>query len=269
MRVQTVLTFVTVLIAALASGTLSLQARERIVLIDEGHGQRFVVGKQGELDLSGLAGLFQAEGLQVRTNGGKITPEVLAGVDGLVISGAFAPFSREEIGAIEDFLTGGGRLSVMLHIGAPVLELLRELHVYVSRGVVHGQENLIENNETNYYVFPAGQHGLTAGIERFRVYGGWALISNDEKAEIVARTSMGAWIDVNMNGKREAAEQQQTLALAIAGSSGKGSFVVFGDDAIFQNRFMSGENKELGRNLAKWLGAGALPYIPAAEKVFL
>ena len=46
----------------------------------------------------------------------------------------------------------------------------------------------------------------------------------------------------------------QSFAVAIAGQSGNGRFVVFGDDAIFQNQFFKGNNQVLGRNLARWLG---------------
>jgi len=34
---------------------------------------------------------------------------------------------------------------------------------------------------------------------------------------------------------------------------GKGGFLVFGDDAIFQNKFMGTNNKALAANLAGWL----------------
>jgi len=46
--------------------------------------------------------------------------------------------------------------------------------------------------------------------------------------------------------------------VAVAGRSGKGRFVVFGDDAIFQNKFLTGDNLVLGRNLASWLAPAAL-----------
>jgi hypothetical protein len=66
-----------------------LQVREtgKVVLFDEAHGQKFLAGQNGPLDLSGLASLFQGEGLTVRVNKGKITTEVLSKVDALIISG--------------------------------------------------------------------------------------------------------------------------------------------------------------------------------------
>jgi hypothetical protein len=41
--------------------------------------------------------------------------------------------------------------------------------------------------------------------------------------------------------------------VVIAGSLGRGEFAVFGDDAIFQNRFLKDENLLLGKNLVKWM----------------
>jgi hypothetical protein len=32
----------------------------------------------------------------------------------------------------------------------------------------------------------------------------------------------------------------------------QGAFAIFGDDAIFQNKFLNGGNLFLGRNLARW-----------------
>lgn len=44
--------------------------------------------------------------------------------------------------------------------------------------------------------------------------------------------------------------------MVVAGSYGKGRFAVFGDDAIFQNRFLDADNRKLAANLARWLKGG-------------
>jgi len=43
------------------------------------------------------------------------------------------------------------------------------------------------------------------------------------------------------------------FAVVVAGKLSSGRFVVFGDDAVFQNKFLTGDNLILGRNLAAWL----------------
>ena len=61
------------------------------VLFDTGHGERFLIGEKGPLQLSGFAEICQAAGIQVGTLTKPISDESLKGVDGLVISGAFKP----------------------------------------------------------------------------------------------------------------------------------------------------------------------------------
>jgi hypothetical protein len=45
----------------------------------------------------------------------------------------------------------------------------------------------------------------------------------------------------------------QSFGVVVQGTHGAGRFVVFGDDAIFQNKFLDASNKQLARNLARWL----------------
>lgn len=242
-------------------------AVDKVVLFDEGHGQRFLTGQKGPLDLSDLSLFFEGVGTKVDVNTGPLTEAKLAGVNAVVISGAFKPFTPTEIRVITDFISQGGRLCVMLHIGFPVAELLKELNIVVSNGVVHEQENLIQQKDIDFYVSAAGKHELVAGLKKFKVLGGWALMSENGSAMQIAKTSENAWVDLNRNNNRDANEKPQSFSLALAGRLGKGEFVVFGDDAIFQNRFLTEGNVQLGRNLALWLTKGNP--IQAKEKALL
>ena len=228
-------------------------AAQKTVLFDESHGQKFLVEQNGPLDLSELSKLFQNEGLHIETNKGKITNEALAKVDALVISGAFLPVTPPEIEAIIRFVEKGGRLCIMLHIGSPVADLLHRLKVSISNGVVHEQENQIHNKELDFYVSELKPHEITRGVKRFSIFGGWALLNTEENSEIIVRTSTQAWIDLNRNHKLDKGDAMQSFGLVIAGRWGFGQFVVFGDDAIFQNQFLTKENALLGKNLATWL----------------
>src|SRR5574341_184111 len=152
-------------------------ASGKVVLFDEAHNQKFLVGQSGPLDLSGLAAVFQNEGLTVRASKGKITTEVLSKVDALVISGAFSPLAPDEITAITRFLENGGRLCVMLHIGPPVADLLHRLNVSISNGVIHEQQNRLGKDGLDFRTTRMKQHELTKGVTRFSVYGGWAVIN--------------------------------------------------------------------------------------------
>jgi hypothetical protein len=223
------------------------------VMFDQGHGQKFLIEKEGDLQLSKLSGLFRDEGYIVKTGAGLITDEAVKGISVLVISGAFAPLNAAEIDAIMRFLDAGGKLCIMLHIPQPVAGLLSRLQVYASNGVILGKDNLIENEPKNFLITKMDQHAITKGIQKFAVHGGWALISDSKQGKIIARTGSHAWIDLNRDGKFNSTDAQQSFGVAIAGTYGKGKYVVFGDDAIFQNVFLKGENMALGKNLARWL----------------
>lgn len=226
------------------------------VLFDQGHGQSFLADREGELDLSGLAGLFREAGYEVHTTASPLTAELLAGHDVLVLSGAFRPYSETETEGIVSFLDRGGALSVMLHIAPPYAPLLKRLGVVVSRGVVQERDYLIGGDPKAFLVKALDEHPLFAGMESFALYGGWALLSERDGVRAIARTSPSAWIDLNRTGKPDDGDAVDSFAVALAGSSERGRFVVFGDDAIFQNRFLAGGNLLLGQRLAEWLKRG-------------
>jgi len=228
-------------------------AAEDVVLFDEAHGQRFTAAGKGDLDLSGLAGIIGEKGGKVGSLGTPVTAEALAGAKALVVSGPFVPFAAEEVAAIKEFLEDGGRLAVMLHIGPPVTGLFDMLHVVVSRGVVNELENIIGTNPLDFHVRQLEEHALTEGIESFAVYGSWALKNRDEKARVIARTGPKAWMDVNRSRRYEAGEPVESFGIVVTGEVGRGGFLVFSDDAIFQNRFLKENNRRLAENLAGWL----------------
>jgi hypothetical protein len=225
-----------------------------VVLFDQGHGQRFVIQDDGMFGLSGLAGKFQEQGFAVKSTKQTISDAELATADVLVISGPFQPFMPSEIESIAGFLNKGGRLCVMLHISSPVVNLLQRIKVFTSNGVIREQQNIIEDNPMDFQVKNLASHGLTTGLQEFNVFGGWALMSDDmEKAQFVAQTSDQAWVDLDGDKKLGANDAKQALCVIVAGQVGSGTYVVFGDDAIFQNRFLTGGNEILAKNLAAWL----------------
>ena len=224
-----------------------------VVLFDQGHSQRFLVGKSGPLDLSGLAARVEQAGFDVKSVMTPLSAEVLSSVDALVLSGPFAPYSSKEIEAIAAFVEKGGRLAVMLHIGQPLAGLLERLGVDFSNAPVHEEENIIDNDSLNFRVTRLETHQLTAGLDAIAFYGVWALSATPEGRQAIATTSPVSWIDLDGNKKKSAADAVQPFAVAVAGELGQGRFVVFGDDALFQNRFLEGNGK-LADNLAVWLG---------------
>lgn len=243
--------FIAAVLYLLASAGAVLAAP--VVLIDQYHDQRFVIEKDGPLYLSSFASILKDEGLLVKSSTEKLSDEVLSGVDAVVISGPFMSIDSAEIEALLRFIKQGGRLSVMLHIGLPFSDLLHRLEVDFSNAVLNEQENIIDNNTKNFMVKALGTHPLFAGLNYFSLYGGWALMNTASSARIIASTSPKAWVDLNGDGKLSDGDAIDSFGVVVAGEYGAGRFVVFGDDAIFQNKFLDENNRQLAKNLARWI----------------
>jgi len=223
-----------------------------IVLFDQSHGQHFLIAQNGPLDLSQFATLFTGEGATLRMSDKQLTTGALADVDILIISGPFVPMTEPEINAIVQFIEKGGRLAVMAHIASPLMPLLHRLEISISSAAIYEQQNILKNNGRDFMVTRLEDHPLTQGLDGFMVYGAWALMGRGKKLQEVAGTSQEAWVDLNNNGILNEKDAKQAFSLIVVGQSGQGTFAVFGDDAIFQNQFLTGGNLLLGRNLARW-----------------
>jgi hypothetical protein len=81
-------------------------------------------------------------------------------------------------------------------------------------------------------------------------------MNTGSNATVIARTSPEASIDRSGDPATAPKGALQSFGVAVAGNFGKGQFVVFGDDAIFQNKFLDEENTLLARNLVAWLLTG-------------
>lgn len=224
-----------------------------VVLFDQGHGQAFVIEKRGDLHLSGLAGLFREAGFTVKTGRQAITPQVLSGVDGLVLSGPFVLYTAAEIETVRKFVERGGRLSIMIHITPAVNNLLKAFGVDSTTGPVNEVVNVLGGGGKDFSVTRLGPHPITKGLTRFSAYGVWGLRPERSSAKIIAASSPKSWVDLNKDGRLNPRDAVQEFGIIVAGTLGKGEFAIFGDDAIFQNRFLRDGNLQLGKNLAGWM----------------
>jgi len=230
-----------------------------VVLFDQGHGERFLVENKGELDLSKLGETFTSQGFNVKTSSPDqdFSDEALARVSTLIISGAFKPISDVEVGVIKKFIDRGGQLCVMLHIASPLAPLLNNLGVAVSNSVIREQTNVPQpETPTDFFVTDLATHPLTKGLTQINLYGTWAL-NVEQPANSIAQTSPQAWVDLNNNKNLDPGDATQAFSVVVTGQLSHGQFVVFADDAIFQNRFLVGPNQQLANNLAGWLKAGS------------
>jgi hypothetical protein len=224
-----------------------------LLLMDQGHGQRFLLDQEGNLHLSRFADILRTEGFAVKAATDRFSDESLAGVTALIIAGPFAAITEPEVDALVRFLDRGGRLAVMLHIGTPFSALLHRLDVDFTNYVLSEQENIIDGDPRNFRVKDFSPHPLFAGLNHFSLYGGWALMNTADTARIIASSSPRSWVDLDGDKKLSPGDVVQAFGVVVAGSRGEGRYVAFGDDAIFQNRFLDEQNQQLAHNLARWL----------------
>jgi len=251
--------------ALLASGLAGTPLRAAdpapaVVLFDEAHGQRFHASGSGPLDLSALSAVFASRGGNVRSGAQPLTPETLGRARVVILSGPFQPLSAAEAEALAAWVGKGGALGVMIHVEPPLRDLLHRFGVSVSNGVIREKQGALGGEPLNFRVSRMKPHPLTAGLAGFAVYGACALLPTLSDISTVAETGPEAWVDLNANGKLDERDARQRFAVAVAGAHGKGRVAVFGDDAMFQNQFLKGDNRRLAENVASWLlGSAARP----------
>jgi len=233
---------------------LSAFAEAPRILFDEGHRQAFLIEKEGPLQLSKLAGLFQQHGWQVGVSNGVLTEQTLAATDALVISGAFAPLSPQELDNLMAFLQNGGKLAVMIHIGQPILPLLHQLGVDVATRVINDPQQQPNGKTIDFSVSNFQPHLLTEGLEQFNIYGGWPLQVFEQSGKAIARSSAKSWVDIDNNKQLSPPDVVSSFDVIISGDYGQGGFAIFADDAIFQNQFLQDGNRKLAENLISWFG---------------
>lgn len=215
------------------------------VLFDQGHGQAFTIEKDGALQLGKLADMLRGDGWQVDATTALLTSQLLTEVNVLIMSGAFKPLSEAEIKDVVDFLYSGGRLVVTLHITPPLALLLEELGVASANGVVRERDKsqILDGEPLNFKVSNLKEHPLNEGLKSFSLYGGWPLLPLHEGVRMIASTSPKAWVDLNRGRVLSSKDVVQEFGVLVTGNIRKGEFAVFADDAIFQNRFLKGENE--------------------------
>lgn len=234
--------------------TTAVAGKSPVVLFDAAHGEKFLPDQEDPLALTQLGRLFLDQGFKLRSSKEPLTPALLSAVDAVVISGPFTPLAAAEIDALYAFVERGGHLAIMLHIAPTASPLLARFNLVHSNGVIREEAPAqIEGEALNFYVTQLQKEELFAGIERFAVYGSWALAAEGKGARIVASSSNNSWVDLNNDRTYSAADARQSFGIVALGEAGAGNFVVFADDAIFQNRFLVNENRRLAENLIQRL----------------
>lgn len=233
------------------SGSVCAGDSDVRILFDQGHNQRFLIEEQGDLQLSKFADIMRGSGARVTSTAKALSDDTLQDATALIISGPFEALRPAEIEAVVGFIRRGGRLAAMLHIGSPFAGLLARLDLDHSNAVLHERSRVIDL-DMNFRVADLTASPLFAGLTHFSVYGCWALDPGNA-ATSIAKTSAGAWVDLDGDNTLSRGDVVGAFSVAVAGRQGDGAFVVFGDDTLFQNRYLDEQNSRLAANLAAWL----------------
>lgn len=222
-----------------------------VVVFDQGHGQQFFIEGQSTLDLNNLAQLFRDSGYQVISTSAPLDTQ-LQNADVYVISGAFKDFDTYESKVLFDFINQGGNVAIMLHVGPLNGRLLERLGVMVSNGIVHDPGAALDDSGQQFMVGNLPHHPIFHGLDNFNMYGAWALKNKTEEHQLIASTTESSWVDVTRS-KQSKNNPSGSFGVVLSGTIGQGKLIVFGDDAMFQNRFLTGNNLKLAYNLINWL----------------
>ncbi len=244
-----ILLFALCIVPAIAQSSVAAS----VVLFDESHNQQFKIAQDGPLDLSQLGLYYQEAGFQVVSGTEALTKERLAAVNVLVISGAFRPLSGQELAAVIQFVENGGGLAVMLHVAMPVRNLLHRLDVDFTNGTLREVNDVIAGNPLDFKVREFADHPVTSGLGHISLYGSWALRGTGTHVSPLARTSKHGWVDLDRDNRPSKADAMQRFAVMVAGELGQGRYIVIGDDAVFQNRYLDDHNRKLALQMLDWL----------------
>ncbi len=235
----------------LLSTTLQLKAQPvGKIIFDEGHGQPFSISKEGDLHLGKFARVFKDAGFEVSTITEKITYDKIKEAKALVISGAFKELDKEETSAIFKFAEEGGRVLINLHIPHPLTDLLKQFEAESTKIPIADDSSPLKDKKVDFGVSDLSQHRIFKDLKRFFVYGSWGLKTQSTKIKVLAKSSSSSYLDFNRNGRLDNGEEKGPFALILEAEVGKGSFILIGDDTLFQNIFLTDYNLKLAENLA-------------------
>lgn len=240
--------------AEAAAGKKPVKAVSNRVVFDLSHGEVFTPTEAGPLNYSIFYNTFKEQGWKVDVTKERISAKTLKGVRTYVIAGPMKTIEDSEIAALHAFVKKGGRLMILLHIAPPAGLLCESFGILVTNFVIGESQDNIEGASQDFYVTRFVKHPITESVNKVALYGSWGLMSGDHNGRIIARTSGGAWADMNRNRSFDAGEPVQEFGVIGVYESGKGKVVVVADDAPFANKFIiAADNGRMAENIIGWL----------------
>jgi ABC-type uncharacterized transport system involved in gliding motility auxiliary subunit len=206
---------------------VSKDARKRVLFL-EGHGER-AIEDQERSGYSLAKEALTKQGYDVGTLSLLQSDAIPADTSVLVIAGPRRPVTREEKTRLAQYISGGGRLLILLDpdTQADVDDLLKRWGVEAGRGVlVDLQDRLAQGELTFLMVRTFTEHEITQDFNFAVLFPVSRYVAFDEGAgkdwEFVplARTSARSWAETNLQGRvvgfNEKEDVQGPLPLAAA-----------------------------------------------------
>ena len=247
-----------VLLLLVAMTTASAQETKGDVLFDQAHGQLFSPIKDGGLDYSAFAGMFNNAGHATRITQMRVNAPMLHATAALVVSGPFQEFTPAEISAVSEWVSQGGKLIVLLHISQSVARLTEVFGITVSNVPVHerAEDKLIDHASTDFTVTPSEKHEILQGVGAIDFYGSFALLPEGKNVRTLAMTSAESFADINGSNAFDEGDVAQPFCVMAVATWGKGGVLVLGDDAMLSNTFIGkADNGLLAANIVRWAGS--------------
>ncbi|MEQ9715299.1 MAG: DUF2194 domain-containing protein [Candidatus Asgardarchaeum sp.] len=273
--------FTALLIQSTLIATISAQEEEIKILWDNSHGQYYSLEKYTKLESD-----LESQGIMVDPNDANVTYDILKDYDIFVIPNPISPFSEDELNALSEYVSNGGKLLIMgdvqygdRHYGQPdnlntILQTIGVADKVEFYGTNDNGDEIYDDTSndgspwnvlvTKDYFQP---HIISAGIETVYINSP-SLIVYDSSI-IVATSDEDSYAkDTNDNIHKVGyipwlvAIELENTRIIVCGSS-----KMFSDKQGTSEAFVSlGDNEKLFFNIVGWLKGG---FIKAPTKLEL
>ncbi len=181
-----------------------------------------------------------------------ITPDMLASYDIVIRANEYGAYSDSEIQAYHDFVSNGGGLLLLGDYVRPneVDSLALSFGIRL-QGTTRG-----ENRVT---VFES--HPITSGVSSMRYGVGSGITESPESANLLGYVSVGTYLDLNGNGRKDAGEPTGVPVLGET-TFGSGKIVFCGDTNMW-----NAVPQPLVDNTIRWLYESSSGVPPARSRV--
>jgi hypothetical protein len=227
----------------------------KIVLFDLAHSEIFGPTNTTPVGQSAAVARMRKAGLRVVATHTPYTEEMLKGVSGVIISGNMKPLETSELMVLQQFVSEGGVVFAAVHISPMDQSLAMRFGFGLTQSVLRTTSPGADGNPVNLTCTNIEKHPLTKDVTAVKVLGGWGLVSAPP-SQIIVGTGADTWLDSDGDKQLTPADGRGPYGMVGARQTGKGMFIISGDDAVFANiALASKDNMQLFDNVVSTMKA--------------